>query len=143
MPPFGLLVPRKPVMPFVVPFAFLMAAPLSASVMARASPSQPHPTAAVFGSPANFLGSALSWFLPGKKGKNTRQSLSVNATASRLPIVSLYLAGLGRTRRRLAPLQGQSANRSVPPLFAACPFRFSRRRFFLLSPTAPVPTISS
>jgi len=33
-----------------------------------------------------------------EKGKNTRQSLSVNATASRLPIVRLYLAGLGRTR---------------------------------------------
>jgi hypothetical protein len=77
------------------------------------------------------------------KRQKARQSLSASTTASQLHKISFYLAGLGRTRRRLAPLQGTvrkplSFLRSLQPV----PFRFSRRRFFLLSPSHSRQTVT-
>lgn len=52
-------------------------------------------------------------------------------------------ATLAQLAARLAEACPVSANRSVPPLFAATGQPFSRRRFFPASPTAPVPQINS
>jgi len=81
-----------------------------------------HPTAAVFGSPANSLGSPLSWLLTAPQShpenQQPRQSLSVNATAgfassffvSSHRQASVILAVGSRTQRlQTAPLVSLSA----------------------------------
>src|SRR5690554_6126131 len=77
-----------------------------------------HPTAAVFGSPANSLGSALSQFLshrtkyPSRKSKTPPKPQRKRHCRLRFLILrQLPPSGLSRTRSRLAPTA--SANRFV------------------------------
>ena len=100
MPPFGWL--RQLVMFFAAPRSSSWQFPVFFRIASRSFVAkQKNPSTALFGSPANSLGAPLSRFLRGK-GQKPAPGAQRKRHCQPSSFVSLYLSGLGRTRRRLA-----------------------------------------